>query len=505
MIAVNVLSVAPIFALDIPFGISQPGIVIEQGQAVVTMPDGLRVSASRVVIGLRAGANLDDARLADLVSKIRGAVRPAYAEAFGDPVLAERCGLTRQFAIEFPPGVSITALINRLRALDDVIEWADADVLVSLHTLATPNDPLFGVQWSLLNTGLRIETSQGTAGADIRAAQAWAVLPELRPVVVAVIDTGVSQSHPEFQGLLIPGRNMTSGDSSAHDDDPIFSHGTFVSGILAARANNLLGIAGVAPNVLIMPVKVATSNAGFHTWTTNGLIWATDSGAQIANMSLSFQSGTVSQLNGLQNAMNYARDRGVLMISSTGNSPGSEIGFPAKWNSVIAVGGTNNRDEGFFGGTTGLEMDISAPADLIMTCVDTTVAPNTFAFQSGTSMSAPIVSGVAAMVWGAAPQLAASEVRDILVNSADDLGVPGVDAIFGAGRVNAYRAILMARDTLWCSVDVDFSGGGTAQDIFAFLQLYFTNDLRADFDRNGVLSVNDVFLFLESWFGTCQG
>jgi subtilisin family serine protease len=281
------------------------------------------------------------------------------------------------------------------------------------------------------------------------------------------------------------------------------------AGIIAALGNNGLGIAGTAPNAKIMPIKV--QNGPFLTagYAANGITWAADHGAKVASMSFGLAAGT-SNIQAFRDAVAYAAERGVVMVGSTGNTPGAAIGFPAAYAEVIGVGSSNCRDQLSVFTTTGPEMDIVAPGEDIFTTVDQSSNPDGYDFENGTSFAAPMVAAVCALVWGVNPNLTADEVRSIVVGSADDLGAGGFDPTYGWGRLNAYAAVREALARLpGCAVD--FNGNRIADpgDLFYFLDLYFqlsgqTQGIGAvDFNHDGAVDVGDLFEFMNAWFRGC--
>lgn len=411
--------------------------------------------------------------------------------------------MDRFATVHVPIGTDVAELARDLTGLSGMFDHVELDPNGEATTMPPVSDPLFTQQWHLRNTGQVIEGVAGTPGADIKAVDAWLIVPPLSPITIAIIDTGVSQSHPDFAGVLIPGRNFTTADTSATDDNTNASHGTYCAGVAGARWNNAMGGTGLGPNVRIMPVKTLPSiQFGSQSTCASGLTWAVDNGAQICSMSISW--GAATESGPMAAAVAYAANNNVLLFSSVGNSPGSPIGYPAKWEKVISVGGSGRNDSGWSGGTTGVELDIVAPAESILTtCDDNTGGLNGYSYQSGTSMATPMVAGVAALVWGVNPAMSAQQVRNIVLGTVDDLGAPGVDPVFGFGRVNAMRAVLAAIGTLPCPSDINRDGRLTIEDIFTFLNLWFTQFATADFDHDGQIDPVDVFNFLTSWFNGC--
>jgi Subtilase family len=463
--------------------------------------NGGQAFSTRVLFKVRSLAALSNDAFVNIVRDVDGVVVPMFEE-LGNPALGQQLGMDRMFAVLVPRGTNLTLLNSRLSALQNEIEWADYDAVLQLATVQE-NEPFFDQQWAHRNTGQQIQGIAGVPDADMDTVEAWTVLPPLEPVIIAIIDSGVSQSHPEFTGIIVGGRNWTNPNTDAWDDDTLTSHGTQCAGIAAALGNNGFGIAGTAPNAKILVCKIATGTTASLWNTALSITWAVDNGARVLSMSLSSAAISPNTRVRLETEIAYAAAEGAVLVAATGNSPGIPIGYPAQMPSVIAVGSCNSRGLASVFQTTGPEMDVSAPGEDILTTVDIAANPNGFAYATGTSMAVPMVSGLAAIIWGINPALTGLEVRAIIESTVEDLGPPGWDPQFGHGRINVYKAVLSARDTVYCLSDIDYSGSGGTQDLFTFAELFFAGDLRADFDRNGLLNVDDVFLFLQNWFAGC--
>ncbi|GAB4385319.1 MAG: hypothetical protein Kow0022_10770 [Phycisphaerales bacterium] len=373
-------------------------------------------------------------------------VRPAVSPQ--NRALGSRLGLDRYFVIDCPQASIARPLAEELRALVGIVEVAEVDepmdALASRgedddRTLSfeIPDDPGFALQWSLENTGQTIRGLTGTNDADIDATEAWAITLGSESVVVAVLDAGISLSHPELQGQLVEGQNFTSTDPFDVDDSWV-SHGTHIAGIIAARWGNDEGIAGLAPQCRVMPVRVVNRFGWtFAEWVSEGIIWATDHGASVMNISLGFP--TSSSL--LHDAIRYAFESDVVICASTGNIATNPIGFPAAYPETIAVGATDNNDELASFTSTGPELTLCAPGRDIYSLWDTNSMPDTYDFKSGTSFAAPHVAGVAALVRSINPTLSAPDVRRVLAVTCDDIGLPGRDPITGgAGSTRRRRS-----------------------------------------------------------------
>jgi hypothetical protein len=491
-------------------GVSGAGAAVE----VASVETGVaEVWRDHIVVQLRVGVTTAmferDARYAAIAAAWRaGSAAPALQVVPSNAGLAARLGLDRFVTVPVPDGTDTPRLASMLATLSDLFERVETDPIIHPHT--GPSDPLFGSQWAFNNDN----------GADIDWFEAWQLPHVGAPVTVAVLDTGVSTSHPDLRGQLVQGRCFVCGTQDPTRTDDTFSssgagsHGTKCAGIIAAITDNGVGIAGTARNARIMPVKIFSGLISTTTAAGNGLIWATDNGAQIANMSWGF-SRTATGIAFLRTCIEYADAAGVLMIASTGNTPSTpgnpvQIGYPAAWPEVIAVGATKADDTIWEGTTLGPELDLVAPGHNILTTIDQSNIVDGYGPESGTSMAAPMVAGVAAMVWGANPALGSAGVRAIVESTVDDLGEPGPDATFGRGRLNGYRALTQAiSTTVRCTADFDNDGSVGVGDLFTFLSAYFAafdqtgTGIPVDVDQNGSVTVEDLFTFMALWFVGC--
>lgn len=417
-----------------------------------------------------------------------------------DSHLASRLGLDRFFTLWVPSDTDIDALLLELRDLSPLVETAEGDGIGSILDVPNANDPLLAQQYALRNVGQVIEGERGAVGADSRSIDGWAVSTGSGDVVLAIIDTGVSRSHPDLAGKLLAGQNFVGAEQNDNTDDSWFiSHGTACAGIAAAGSNNGIGITGVTWGTMVLPVKVANVY-GFSSETIcgNGLIWASDHGAKVASISLGFMDGS----SFLATAVAYAHARDVVICASSGNTPGHTVFYPGRFPDVIAVSATNNRDELATFSTTGPEVFICAPGQDVLTTWDTADNPNTYTWETGTSMSCPLVAGVACLIRAANPSLSADQVRFILQLGADDLGEAGFDPLYGWGRVNALHSLQAATDTFRsCHADWNRDGRISSQDAFDFLSQYLADN--ADFNGDGITSSDDFFQFLSAFFSGC--
>lgn len=299
-----------------------------------------------------------------------------------------------------------------------------------------PNDRSFHLQWHLDNTG----RFGGTADADIDAVEGWQISRGDESIIVAVLDTGIDSDHPEFVGRLLPGFDFVNEDPDPHADHP---HGVWVSGVLAANADDGLSVAGVDHFARILPIKVlGDQNLGSVMDLAQGLVFAANEGASVINMSLiNYPGGGF-----LENALRFARDSGAVLVACAGNGSigDADQSGPGASPSTISVGATTPSDERASFSGTGSALDVVAPGVFVFTVHKRSAAPTWF---SGCSAATPIVSGIASLLLSLDPFLTHDQVREILAETADDLvgppseDAPGRDDFFGHGRVNMNRAL----------------------------------------------------------------
>src|SRR5207249_3748879 len=279
---------------------------------------------------------------------------------------------------------------------------------------AFPTDPLYPNQWALAKIGWD---------------QVFGAVTPTGSAVVAVLDTGVDAQHPDLAGNVIPGTSILDGSSGTTDPS---GHGTWVAGIAAAQTNTLEGIAGVAyAGVRIMPVTVLDANGlGQDSDVIAGVIWAADHGAGVIVMA--FSNPGFSQ--NLQDALDYAWSKNVVLCAATGNDAVSPPTFPAGDRGVMGVSGTDPNDALAPCSNSGPSVFISAPA----TDIQTTTTGDAYTVISGTSASAAIVAGAAAFMKAVDPTLSNGVIVGRLARMADPAGTQDQT---GNGRINMARAL----------------------------------------------------------------
>ncbi len=311
------------------------------------------------------------------------------------------------------PSAKIPRMIAALTRNPNV-EFVEYDYIARIQQ--TPNDPLFSSQGYLSN---------------IQVPQAWDITTGAISVTVAVLDTGVDANHPDLAGKVLPGWNFVANTNNAMDDN---GHGTHVAGIIGANGNNNQGIAGISWGARLLPIKVLdNTGVGTYSQVAEGIIYATDNGARVINLSL----GGPSPSQVLANAVQYAQARGVLVVAAVGDSAAQGVYYPAALPDVIAVGATDSHNQLAAFSSFGDRVDVVAPGVNIAS----TGLNGSYARLSGTSMSAAHVSGVAALLAGQPQFDTAPKIRSAILATTLDLGAPGRDAYFGMGLIQAASAL----------------------------------------------------------------
>lgn len=333
----------------------------------------------------------------------------------------------------------------------DEVEWAEPRILRSPDYV--PSDTYLPQQYAL---------------EKIKAVEAWGISKGDPGVIIAIIDTGVNWEHPDLAANVwintgeIPDNGIDDDNNGFIDDvrgwdfggvdgnadnDPFedtftWNHGTHVAGIAGAVTDNNEGIASIGFKSRIMAVKASARNISerfsgipYIVWGAEGIIYAADNGARIINCS--FGGELYSHLEA--EAIEYATERGALVIASAGNNNNDFILFPAGLDNVMAVASTDQDDRKSSFSNFGTVIDVSAPG----TDIFSTYFKLAYSTAGGTSMAAPLVSGLAALVVEQFPHYTSRQVAEqIRVNAdpIDDLN-PGYQYMLGSGRINAYKAL----------------------------------------------------------------
>ncbi len=270
-----------------------------------------------------------------------------------------------------------------------------------------PNDPAWPDQWAQRKIGLP---------------QAWESTTGDPGIVIALVDTGVNPM-PDLEGALVPGWDFVENDAIPQDTS---THGTRVASVIAARGNNGIGMAGHCWGCRIMPVRVTAGGEVTPERIAQGIIWAVEHGARIVNVSLT-RPGNPDATE--QQAVQYALDRGVLVVASAGNAGSQVPQYPAAYPGVLSVGGTDDSDSLYFWSSRGPWVALTAPGCHMV--LDPTIAPGTIC---GTSFTPGAVSGVAGLILSRNPSLTTHQVIAALTATAKP--IPGV----AFGRIDALAA-----------------------------------------------------------------
>jgi serine protease len=358
--------------------------------------------------------------------------------------------------LNVPKGKTVAQMVEAYNRNPNV-EYAEPNHIA--HALMVPNDQYYPLQWHLDDTADAGDNPCGGAnGGGINIEPAWDASTGAG-VIVAVIDTGVA--YENYDGYMIApdlantcfvaGYDFVNGDTHPNDDE---GHGTHVTGTIAQSTNNGVGIAGVAFDCSIMPIKVLGSDgSGYYSWIADGIYYAADNGAQVISMSL----GGTSTSYVLEDALAYAYEKNVTIVCSAGNGgPDGDPGYPAAYDVYcIAVGATRYDETVSYYSTNGEYVDIAAPGgdiyvdqngdgygDGVLQQTHDGSDYTTFGyyFYQGTSMAAPHVSGVAALLISNGVT-GPDNVREALQSTAEDKGAVGYDPEYGWGIVDAYAAL----------------------------------------------------------------
>jgi serine protease len=390
------------------------------------------------------------------------------ARGYVDEPISRFSATDRMYRMRFPTPQEAEGAARRLRA-DPMVESVDYDAAVSLFpedgtpmappvdapecanddratakSAGFPNDPCFHYQWHLQQIGLPA---------------AWK-LGQGRGVVVAVIDTGVSRV-PDLAGTrFVPGFNFVADNDKTDDDH---GHGTHVAGTIAQSTNNARGVAGIAFRAAIMPLKVLSrEGAGSMAAIAQAIRFAADHDANIINLSL----GGPFPVTPVRRAIEYAHRKGVIVVAAAGNNGSGRVSYPARYPNVIAVAATQWDETTTFYSNWGKEIDIAAPGGNMRVdqngdgkpdgVLQNTILPggarSGYLWFMGTSMAAPHVAGIAALVVGAGvtrPDAVAAILADTARKPKPVASASGrrIDDHYGAGIADAAAALRKARSS----------------------------------------------------------
>ncbi|MDV6378774.1 S8 family serine peptidase [Sporosarcina sp. GW1-11] len=282
------------------------------------------------------------------------------------------------------------------------------------------NDPWLTTQWWI---------------QTLRPESIWTrVNQQKKSIVVAVIDSGIATKHEDLQGRIQPGGYNFHGDNTNVED--VNGHGTSVAGVLAATYSNNKGITGIAGpyNVKILPLKVShITGTSYVSDTIRAIDYAIENKADVINLSLGSDESSTAENAAIQRAI----QAGISVVASAGNEAeeGNPISYPASYENVISVGATDSQNRRSTFSNYNSYVSLVAPG----TGIYTTGLSNSYKSMNGTSFSSPIVAGAAGLIKSIQPDYTPKQIKQLLENTAIDLGVPGRDSHFGAGLLNLER------------------------------------------------------------------
>ncbi len=383
-----------------------------------------------------------------------------------------RAGFAR--VVRLPVGMTVDQALEWYRAQPEVA-YAEYNYRVRKAD-TTPNDTYFDKQWWLRNTGQTLNGVTGTAGADIGAPAAW----DLRTggtIIVALVDTGVDYTHPDLSGNIwsnaaeaggvdgvdddgngyvddIRGWNFANNNNNPMDDD-IDGHGTHVAGIIGAVSNNSLGAAGINWSVKLMPLKFLDANGdGDLADAAEAIRYAADNGAKIINASYSYPQRCGSDTPSIteRQAIEHARTKDALVVVAAGNFRCDNDRFPSypsshKLDNIISVAASNQRDEfaSAFSNYGARSVHLFAPGDNIFSTIRNNLTGmvsniSGYDYIEGTSMAAPMVSGILSLLAAHDNSLGWKAKREILLKSVDKKEALATRSVTG-GRAHAFNAL----------------------------------------------------------------
>jgi subtilisin family serine protease len=362
-------------------------------------------------------------------------------------------------AFSEPKVDTVPRAITKMSKLKDHILVVEPDHVMSVQ--ATPNDTSFSTLWGLHNTG----QSGGTADADIDAPEAWELSTGSQDVVVAVIDSGIDQTHPDLVANLwtnpgeiagngidddnngyvddTRGWDWVNSDNNPNDDN---GHGTHCAGTIGAIGNNGTGVSGVCWQVSLLGLKFLNSAGnGFESDGAEAIAYATDLGVTLTSNSYTGTSYTQS----MKDVIDEAHEAGILFVAAAGNNASNidlSPEYPAAYDSpnILSVTATTRTDGlASFSNFAAAAVDLAAPGNEIYS----TIHNGGYGLKNGTSMAAPHVAGACALLKSYKPEMTHMEMRELILSTVNPLPALAGKCSSG-GRLNLYNAMLASDDIL---------------------------------------------------------
>jgi len=447
------------------------------GQVVVLIRSGVTISPAKtdgaVEVGIRSLDNLATRYQVSDMNQL-------YAGMTGNLQAKSKADLDRVWTVDFPAEIEVQTVIDAYSQLPEVERVWGVDIC-KMTDAWVPNDPDLPSQWHLRNTNL--------GNMDIRALGGWQQAIGDDSIIVAVPDSGTDWMHPDLGGtgpdyidgniwinwtewngdtgvdddgngvvddyrgwdFIASGSSPFPGQDLSHpDNDPMDyngdHHGTMVAGCVAALTDNGIGISGTAPNCKIMPLRIGyvvddgegnPQGIVVMTYASQAIIYAANNGANI--ISCSWGNSSIIGM-----ACDVAQGEGILIIESAGNNDDENPSYLGTRNGVISVAATNQSDGKAPFSSYGTWVEISAPGvDIYTTFYNDSQAEHTYTSTQGTSFSAPITAGSAALIWMANPGMNYFQVTNVLTSTADNIddANPLFIGKMGAGRINLLKAL----------------------------------------------------------------
>ncbi|MBI2268751.1 MAG: S8 family serine peptidase [Bacteroidetes bacterium] len=355
--------------------------------------------------------------------------------------------ISRILSIEFADHSKVSDLLERLEGsgIAEYVEREPKD-----YACFTPNDPSYGSQWSL---------------AKINAAAAWDISTGNANIVVAIVDNAIQTTHPDLQPNIwvnpgeiagdgidndnngyiddINGYDLADGNNDPNPPNTSFSHGTHVAGIVSAKSNNGIGIASIGSNIKLMCVKAAPDASDVMTSATPGIYYAALNNARVINCSF----GSASYSTTRQAIIDWAYNRGSIVVAVAGNSGINNKVYPGAMNNVVCVTATNSSDIKESSSTYNSWVDVSAPG----TGIYSTIPTNSYTSYTGTSMAAPAVSGLLGLILSVNPNLTQEQAINCLKSTTTNIDAlnPSYAGLMGTGRIDALAALQCAQGTVF--------------------------------------------------------
>ena len=391
------------------------------GELIIKIRDNLP-SLSR---GLTRNATGTESRNLNMLNQQFGVTnaQPVFNAQAGGRMFKQDSPLNNVLLLNLAEHVDERTALRAYASLGEV-EYAELNYLY--YVFGVPNDPFISSQYALYS-----ERSYG-----INAIGAWDIERGKNSVIIAIVDTGVDYDHEDLKGKVIKGYDFANNDYDPKDDN---GHGTHVAGIAAAMTNNGIGVAGVCQGCSILAIKaISADGSGANSWIANGIANAVNLGANIINLSL----GGLDNSNTIRLAIQQAAQHGVLIVAASGNDGSGVPLYPAALPEVMAVGATNKYGDKASFSNYGSHIAVVAPGEGIYS----SLTGNRYDAWNGTSMASPHVAGLAGLIWSRNPSLTNQQVRQLITETASDLGVGGRDTYFGYGEINALAALQQTPD-----------------------------------------------------------